>query len=151
MILSGSNLVFILLLNLSSASRIVIPGSVTGVVGNSVREGSCWNYIQDNFYSVRLRTNPFKNCDNSNTFTPSIPCDLTPPTPSDSPHLILWYKNIFGTPIYSVDVRNGLEAASHWRDRSVFGDRVQFKINRSNSSILSELKFNSVRLCRSHS
>ena len=30
----------------------------------------------------------------------SIPCDLTPPGPGDSPHLILWYKNIFGTPIY---------------------------------------------------
>ena len=43
-------------------------------------------------------------------------------------------------------MRNGLEAASHWRDRSVFGDRVQFKINNNNSSILSELKFNSVHL-----
>ena len=29
-----------------------------------------------------------------------IPCDLTPPSPGDSPHLILWYKNIFGSPIY---------------------------------------------------
>ena len=29
-----------------------------------------------------------------------IPCDLTPPSPDDSPHLILWYKNIFGSPIY---------------------------------------------------
>jgi hypothetical protein len=34
----------------------------------------------------------------------------------DSPLLVLWYKNIFGTPIYSVDFRNGMEAASHWKD-----------------------------------
>ena len=33
-------------------------------------------------------------------FPISVPCDLTPPSPGDSPHLILWYKNIFGTPIY---------------------------------------------------
>ena len=75
----------------------------------------------------------------------SVPCDLTPPSPGDSPHLILWYKNIFGTPIYSVDMRNGLESASHWRDRTVFGDRVKFVVHNKNSSITSELRFNTVR------
>jgi hypothetical protein len=29
---------------------------------------------------------------------------------------VLWYKNIFGSPSYSVDLRNGLEAASYWKD-----------------------------------
>ena len=29
-----------------------------------------------------------------------IPCDLTAPFPTDSPHLILFYKDVFGTPIY---------------------------------------------------
>ena len=77
-------------------------------------------------------------------FPVSVPCDLNPPTPGDSPHLILWYKNIFGTPIYSVDMRNGVEAASHWRDRSVFGDRVRFNVLTSNTSITSELRFNTV-------
>ena len=72
----------------------------------------------------------------------SIPCDLTPPSAGDSPHLILWYKNIFGTPIYSVDMRNGLSSASHWRDRSMFGDRVNFVVNAKNSSIMAELRFN---------
>ena len=33
-------------------------------------------------------------------FEVGIPCDLTPPSLGDSPHLILWYKNIFGSPIY---------------------------------------------------
>ena len=78
-------------------------------------------------------------------FPVSVPCDLTPPSPGDSPHLILWYKNIFGTPIYSVDMRNGVESASHWRDRSVFGDRVDFVVNSINSSIASELRFNTVK------
>ena len=72
----------------------------------------------------------------------NIPCDLTPPSPGDSPHLILWYKNIFGTPIYSVDMRNGIASASHWRDRSMFGDRVNFVVNAKNSSIMAELQFN---------
>ena len=46
--------------------------------------------------------------------------------------------------MYSVDMRNGVEAASHWRDRSVFGDRVKFVVNSTNNSISSELKFDTV-------
>ena len=34
-----------------------------------------------------------------------LPCNITPVDPGDSPHLILWYKTIFGTPIYSLDAR----------------------------------------------
>lgn len=30
----------------------------------------------------------------------NLPCDLTPPFPSDEPHLILFYKDVYGTPIY---------------------------------------------------
>ena len=29
-----------------------------------------------------------------------IPCELTPTSPQDSAYLVLWYKDIFGTPIY---------------------------------------------------
>ena len=72
----------------------------------------------------------------------SIPCDLSPPSPGDAPHLILWYKNIFGTPIYSLDLRNGVEAASHWRDRTVLGDRVSFNLNITSSGMRSRLEFN---------
>ena len=43
-------------------------------------------------------------------------------------------------------MRNGVEAASHWRDRSVFGDRVQFMVHSTNISISSELKFDTVSL-----
>ena len=33
-------------------------------------------------------------------YTAEIPCELTPKAASDEPTLILWYKDIFGTPIY---------------------------------------------------
>lgn len=59
----------------------------------------------------------------------TLPCDITPPAPGDSPHLILWYKNIFGTPIYSVDCRNGIHSAKHWSDNKVFNDREEFYIS----------------------
>ena len=34
-----------------------------------------------------------------------IPCDLTAPFPSDEPHIILFYKDAFGTPIYRYQYR----------------------------------------------
>ena len=37
-------------------------------------------------------------------FTAEIPCELTPLAASDGPTLILWYKDIFGTPIYRYNV-----------------------------------------------
>ncbi|TRY71663.1 hypothetical protein TCAL_04738 [Tigriopus californicus] len=55
-----------------------------------------------------------------------IPCDLTAPFPSDSPHLILFYKDVFGTPIYSFDMRQG-ENGRHWRDNGTLGNRAYFK------------------------
>ena len=69
----------------------------------------------------------------------SVPCDITPPAPGDSPHLILWYKNIFGTPIYSVDGRNGLTGAKHWGDENVFGGRATFYIKEDEGSMLAYL------------
>ena len=35
-------------------------------------------------------------------YTAEIPYELTPLAASDGPTLILWYKDIFGTPIYNV-------------------------------------------------
>jgi len=37
-----------------------------------------------------------------------IPCDLTPPFPSDEPILILFYKEGYGKPVYSFDMRENL-------------------------------------------
>lgn len=57
-----------------------------------------------------------------------IPCDLTPPFPSDEPHLILFYKDDLGTPIYSYDLRKG-EDGRHWRDNRTLGNRAFFQFS----------------------
>ncbi|KAF2364232.1 CD80-like immunoglobulin C2-set [Trinorchestia longiramus] len=54
-----------------------------------------------------------------------IPCDITPPSPHDTPILILVSRG--ATPLYSVDARGGSSSSStHWVNRDVLGDRVQF-------------------------
>ena len=75
----------------------------------------------------------------------TLPCDITPPTPGDSPHLILWYKNIFGTPIYSVDGRNGIAAATHWADEGVFGGRDSFFIAEEKGATMAYLNISATR------
>jgi len=55
----------------------------------------------------------------------SLPCDLTPPFPSDEPHLILFYKDVYGTPIYSFDMRQK-EKGRHWKDNRTLGNRAFF-------------------------
>ena len=75
----------------------------------------------------------------------TIPCDITPPGPGDSPHLILWYKNIFGTPIYSVDGRNGLKTATHWRDENVLGNRENFFISEEKDLIMAYLNISNTK------
>lgn len=76
----------------------------------------------------------------------TIPCDITPPTAEDSPHLLLWYKTMFGSPSYSVDFRNGLESASHWKDDKVFGRGVDSSIKKEeDGSITAFLTINSTK------
>ena len=36
--------------------------------------------------------------------TAKLPCELTPAKKSDSAHLVLWYKELFGTPIYRFEL-----------------------------------------------
>ncbi|CAB4060166.1 unnamed protein product [Lepeophtheirus salmonis] len=62
-----------------------------------------------------------------------IPCDLTPPFPSDSPHLILFYKDIYGTPIYSFDMRGGENGGHHWVDNRTLGPRGHFSFHETGS------------------
>jgi len=59
-----------------------------------------------------------------------VPCEATPTSKGDAPYLILWYKDIFGTPIYSYDMRSGL-SGSHWMERRALGDRATFHIRKT--------------------
>ena len=78
-----------------------------------------------------------------------IPCEATPFTPTDEPMLVLWYRDIFGTPIYrcrhtplipsqplkmafscSFDMRDDLRGR-HWIDRRELGHRATFHIDKT--------------------
>ncbi|XP_030379920.1 hemicentin-2 [Scaptodrosophila lebanonensis] len=55
-----------------------------------------------------------------------LPCNVTT-YDGDEAVLILWYRDDRGTPIYSIDIRDGIsKAPKRWSDESVFGDRAYF-------------------------
>nr|XP_045595232.1 nephrin-like [Procambarus clarkii] len=59
-----------------------------------------------------------------------LPCEVTPPISSDDTILVLFYRGTFGTPIYSIDERNGaLRGGQHWSDEAVLGDRASLDLS----------------------
>ncbi|KAF2361538.1 CD80-like immunoglobulin C2-set [Trinorchestia longiramus] len=61
-----------------------------------------------------------------------LPCDVTPPTPSDDPMLVLFFFRTKGTPIYSVDARgrSTLYSGKHWKDVEQLGNRATVQVRR---------------------
>ncbi|XP_076547523.1 motor axon guidance molcule sidestep isoform X3 [Osmia lignaria lignaria] len=67
-----------------------------------------------------------------------LPCDVTPPTPTDSVNMVLWFKDSAGIPLYSrkmlvrvrsLDARSGdLQSAIHWAVSDDLGKRTYFQI-----------------------
>ncbi|KOC66691.1 Neural cell adhesion molecule 1, partial [Habropoda laboriosa] len=58
-----------------------------------------------------------------------LPCDITPPTPTDSVNMVLWFKDSAGIPLYSLDARSGdLASAIHWAVSDDLGKRTYFQI-----------------------
>uniref|UniRef100_A0A1B0GE06 Ig-like domain-containing protein n=1 Tax=Glossina morsitans morsitans TaxID=37546 RepID=A0A1B0GE06_GLOMM len=58
-----------------------------------------------------------------------LPCDLTPPAPHDSVKLLLWFKDMTGIPLYSLDSRAGnIKLAPHAAIASDLGQRLFFSI-----------------------
>ncbi|XP_068246902.1 neural cell adhesion molecule 2-like isoform X3 [Palaemon carinicauda] len=56
-----------------------------------------------------------------------LPCDVSAPDPTDDTILILFYQGPIGTPIYSIDGRNGpINRAPHWTDETTLGTRAYF-------------------------
>jgi len=61
-----------------------------------------------------------------------LPCDLTPPNPSEVVYLVLWYKGEEGEPIYSYDARHGTwNLGARWSDDQQFGTRAYFQLSSS--------------------
>ncbi|XP_031352494.1 hemicentin-2 isoform X2 [Photinus pyralis] len=59
-----------------------------------------------------------------------LPCDVTPPIPSDSVKMIFWFKDSTGMPLYSLDARGGpLSEASHLAMTDELGSRSYFIID----------------------
>ncbi|KAL7636737.1 UNVERIFIED_CONTAM: hypothetical protein RMT77_012491 [Armadillidium vulgare] len=59
-----------------------------------------------------------------------LPCDVTPPDPGDRPILVLFYKGLIGTPVYSLDARDGpLGFGTQWVDSNIFESRVNYDLN----------------------
>ncbi|XP_045133861.1 nephrin-like isoform X2 [Portunus trituberculatus] len=58
-----------------------------------------------------------------------LPCDVTSVVPEDRIVLILWYRGITGTPIYSFDARGTtVENGKHWKDEEVLKKRAYFHL-----------------------
>ncbi|XP_066953806.1 uncharacterized protein [Macrobrachium rosenbergii] len=56
-----------------------------------------------------------------------LPCDVSAPEPTDDTILVLFYQGPIGTPIYSIDGRNGpINRAPHWADENTLGSRAYF-------------------------
>ncbi|CAL4064614.1 unnamed protein product, partial [Meganyctiphanes norvegica] len=65
-----------------------------------------------------------------------LPCDVSTPVPGDAPILVLVYSGARGTPIYSIDSRNGpFSQSSHWSDPDL-GSRAQFDAVSSPSGLI---------------
>ncbi|XP_058982793.1 neural cell adhesion molecule 2 isoform X2 [Musca domestica] len=59
-----------------------------------------------------------------------LPCNVST-SEGDKVVLILWYRQDKGTPIYSVDIREGLrKSIKRWSDENVLGDRAYFIIDK---------------------
>ncbi|XP_071550563.1 neural cell adhesion molecule 2-like [Panulirus ornatus] len=59
-----------------------------------------------------------------------LPCQVSPPISSDDTILVLFYRRTVGTPIYSIDGRNGpVRRVQHWYNQETLGSRAYFDLS----------------------
>uniref|UniRef100_A0A1I8NLZ5 Ig-like domain-containing protein n=1 Tax=Stomoxys calcitrans TaxID=35570 RepID=A0A1I8NLZ5_STOCA len=59
-----------------------------------------------------------------------LPCNVSI-NEGDEVVLILWYREDRGTPIYSVDIREGVKKSiKRWSDENIFGERAYFILDK---------------------
>ncbi|KAF2363111.1 CD80-like immunoglobulin C2-set [Trinorchestia longiramus] len=57
-----------------------------------------------------------------------LPCDVRPAIAGDTTIIVLFYHGAVGTPVYSLDARDGT-LYDHWRDENTLGSRAKFELN----------------------
>ncbi|XP_076758325.1 kin of IRRE-like protein 1 isoform X3 [Xylocopa sonorina] len=57
-----------------------------------------------------------------------LPCDITPPGEDNTLHMVFWFKDEAGVPLYTIDAREKpVTKALHSSDSGVFGPRAYFR------------------------
>lgn len=70
-----------------------------------------------------------------------LPCDVTPPLPSDAVHMVFWFKDSMVMPLYSLDARGGpLSKADHFASSDDLGTRSYFIITEEASTARLKVK-----------
>nr|XP_031846638.1 hemicentin-1-like [Nomia melanderi] len=65
-----------------------------------------------------------------------LPCDITPPG-EDTLHMVFWFKDEAGVPLYTIDAREKpVNKAQHSSDSGVFGPRAYFRTSFPNPAVL---------------
>nr|XP_033324105.1 nephrin-like [Megalopta genalis]XP_033324106.1 nephrin-like [Megalopta genalis] len=65
-----------------------------------------------------------------------LPCDITPPG-EDTLHMVFWFKDEAGVPLYTIDAREKpVTKAQHSSDQGVFGPRAYFRTAPQNPAVL---------------
>ncbi|XP_063231784.1 protein turtle homolog A-like [Bacillus rossius redtenbacheri] len=67
-----------------------------------------------------------------------LPCDIAPRDRDDHVHMVLWFKEADGEPLYSFDVRGGRNfgKAKLWSSPTAFGQRAYFRTTSSPAQLL---------------
>uniref|UniRef100_A0A2P2I6E6 Protein turtle homolog A-like n=1 Tax=Hirondellea gigas TaxID=1518452 RepID=A0A2P2I6E6_9CRUS len=66
-----------------------------------------------------------------------LPCNLRAASSIDKAILVLIFKGSTGTPIYSIDGRDGsLYSGKHWSDEGILGTRAQFRLRPGQQGLL---------------
>ncbi|XP_076657187.1 hemicentin-1 isoform X2 [Halictus rubicundus] len=65
-----------------------------------------------------------------------LPCDITPPG-ADTLHMVFWFKDEAGVPLYTIDAREkSVTKAEHSSDSGVFGPRAYFRTASPSPAVL---------------
>ncbi|XP_047355257.1 nephrin-like isoform X1 [Vespa velutina] len=84
-------------------------------------------YVAGNSFSSDEKLVPLVNISVVEGKPAELPCDITPPG-EDTLHMVFWFKDEAGVPLYTIDAREKpVTKAQHFSDSGVFGPRAYFR------------------------